>query len=57
VTPEDPRALAGALRDARAARPEGIDATREWIREELSRRRYAERMAELFEACRAGRVS
>ena len=51
VPPETPRALADAVEramtsDLRAQVPQ----TRDWIRAELSNRRYAERMLEIFEA-------
>jgi glycosyltransferase involved in cell wall biosynthesis len=48
VPAEDPGALAGALRAARAAGPVDLEPTREWIRTELSRRAYASRMAALL---------
>jgi glycosyltransferase involved in cell wall biosynthesis len=47
VAAEDPDALAGALRAARGATPD-LAPTREWIRTELSRRAYAQRMAALL---------
>jgi glycosyltransferase involved in cell wall biosynthesis len=53
VPPEASDALAAALRDLRAGGAEGVDETREWIRDELSRRRYAERMVDVFDAARA----
>jgi glycosyltransferase involved in cell wall biosynthesis len=50
VPPESPGALADALRTA-MDQPlrEGAARTREWIRAELSNRRYAERMAAIYE--------
>jgi glycosyltransferase involved in cell wall biosynthesis len=49
VPPEDPVALAAALDRLRAdAAPAGLDATREWIRSELSNRRYAQQLVMLF---------
>ena len=50
VPPEDPPALAAALRRVRADGAGSLEPTREWIRAELNRRRYAERMAALFES-------
>lgn len=49
VAPESPAEIAAALRAAMDSdlRP-GVARTREWIRAELSNRRYAERMAEIF---------
>jgi len=53
VPPLRPDAIAAALRAIAAdpAQP-GLEDTRAWIRDELSRRRYAERMVELFRGAR-----
>ena len=49
VQPRRPDQIAGALRRlAHDGAGEGLEATRAWIRTELDRRRYAERMAEVF---------
>jgi glycosyltransferase involved in cell wall biosynthesis len=50
VPPERPEAIAGALRELLAHGHGGAaDETREWLRAELSPRRYAEQMAAIFE--------
>lgn len=55
VPPGSPESIAGALRDLHRLARRELDGTREWIRRELSRERYARRMAEIFE--RASRSS
>lgn len=55
VPPEDPAELARAIRAAMASNQRGqAEETREWLREELSNRRYAERMLEIFERASNG---
>jgi glycosyltransferase involved in cell wall biosynthesis len=51
VPPEDPRALAGAIRAWRSGSGrEDVAATRAWLRDELSLDRYVERMEEIYAA-------
>jgi glycosyltransferase involved in cell wall biosynthesis len=53
VPPETPDAIAAALRTAMTSDlRSGVGETREWMRAELSNRRYAERMAAIFESLR-----
>jgi glycosyltransferase involved in cell wall biosynthesis len=49
VPPARPDAIAEALGEAVNDVPEGLEQTRAWIRDELNNRRYAERMAEIYE--------
>ena len=50
VPPESPGEIAAALRTAMAGGMRaGAGQTRDWIRAEMSNRRYAERMAEIYE--------
>jgi glycosyltransferase involved in cell wall biosynthesis len=49
VPPEQPRAIAAALAEACGGPPADVEQTRAWIREELNNRRYAERMAALYD--------
>ena len=49
VPPEDPRALAEAIRRWRSGEGrEGVESTRRWLREELAPDRYVERMEEIY---------
>lgn len=49
VTPEDPTALAEAIRRWRKGEGrEGIEATRTWLRQEFALDRYVERMEQIF---------
>jgi glycosyltransferase involved in cell wall biosynthesis len=57
VPPGDPAEIATALRAVRHSGADGVEQTREWLREELNNAHYAERMAELFELARRGRDS
>jgi glycosyltransferase involved in cell wall biosynthesis len=50
VPPERPRAIADALLRIRAGDAGDVEETRAWIRTELTNRRYAERMLELYVA-------
>ena len=53
VPPEDPAAIADCLRRAKAAQGrDGVEATRRWLREELSTDRYAEHMAGVYNRAR-----
>jgi hypothetical protein len=52
VEPERPGEIAAALTRTRERGRDGLEPTREWIREELNNRRYAERMAELLAGAR-----
>jgi glycosyltransferase involved in cell wall biosynthesis len=52
VEPERPAEIAAALTRPRERGRDGLEPTREWIREELNNRRYAERMAELLAGAR-----
>ena len=55
VPPEDPPAIADALREAMGSDwRSAVEPTREWMRTELSRERYAERMLEIFERVTGG---
>jgi D-inositol-3-phosphate glycosyltransferase len=54
VAARQPAAIAAALRASRNdASSTDVDATRRWLESELSIRRYAERMVEIFAAARA----
>jgi glycosyltransferase involved in cell wall biosynthesis len=56
VRPEDPAALAGAIRSWRSGQGrERLESTRAWLRDELSIDRYVERMQEIYEDVRARR--
>ncbi len=49
VPPEQPAAIAEALREARnGSLRDGVEETREWLRRELTPRRYAERMVGIY---------
>jgi glycosyltransferase involved in cell wall biosynthesis len=55
VPSEDPRALAGAIRAARAARDRAaVEPTRTWLRDEFALDRYVDRMERIFEAVQGG---
>jgi D-inositol-3-phosphate glycosyltransferase len=57
VPPEDPRALAEAIRRWRTGGGrDGIESTRAWLRDELAMDRYVERMEAIYEDVRARRA-
>jgi glycosyltransferase involved in cell wall biosynthesis len=54
VPPEEPAAIADALRGTRAERIDRVAETRAWLGRELTTDRYAEHMAEIYEEAIAG---
>lgn len=57
VPREDPAAIAGAIRGWRSgAGRDGIESTRDWLRDEYSIDRYVQRMVEIYEASIAGQT-
>jgi D-inositol-3-phosphate glycosyltransferase len=52
VPPRSPEAIAGALRALHADRGQDVSETTAWIRRELTSRRYAERMRDIYAASR-----
>ena len=57
VAPEDPAAIAQAIRDWRTGEGrQGVESTRSWLRDELSTDRYVERMESIYEDVLARRA-
>ena len=57
VAPEDPAAIAQAIRDWRTGEGrQDVESTRSWLRDELSIDRYVERMESIYEDVLARRA-